>query len=75
MLPGNASFYALGDMVDQLRPQLRNYNYADGDSVMAIGDPSILAVIFGVLGQTFGKFYVLKWDRMTSRYSKTKVLL
>lgn len=75
LLPSNASFYATGELTEQLRAQMKNYSYADGDSVIAIGDPSIMAVVFGLLGQMHGRFYILKWDRMISRYSKSKVVL
>lgn len=75
MLPSDTSFYATGDLVAQLRPILRKYSYEDGDSVVAIGDTSIMAVVFGMIGALCGKFYILKWDRMTSRYVKIKVVL
>lgn len=75
LFPSNASFYAVGDMIEQLRPQMKAYNYEDGDSVIAIGDPAITAVVTGMLGQMHGKFYLLKWDRLSSRYNKIKILL
>lgn len=73
LLPSNASFYAVGDLVDQLRPQMKAYSYANGDSIVAIGDPSIMAVVLGMVGALHGKFYLLKWDKMTGHYSKSKV--
>jgi hypothetical protein len=75
LLPANTSFYAVGDLTTQLRAQLRQYDCAAGDSIVAIGDPAIMAVVFGMLGNMFGKFYVLKWDRSIGRYSKIKVVL
>ena len=73
LLPSNASFYAVGDLVDQLRPQMKAYDFAAGDSVVAIGDPSIMAVVFGLLATYHGRFWLLKWDRMTGHYSKSKI--
>ena len=75
MLPPTASFHATGDIIDLLKPQLKTYSFEDGDSVMAIGDPSILAVVLGMLGKLHGKFYLLKWDRMTQHYFKIKIVL
>lgn len=75
LLPPTASFHATGDIVDLLRPQLKQYSYEDGDSVIAIGDPSILAVVLGILGREHGKFYLLKWDRLMQRYNKSKIIL
>lgn len=75
LLPSDTSFYAVGDLVGQLRTQMRAYNYEDGDSIIAIGDPSIMAVVFGMAGKMHGKFYILKWDRMTSLYNKIRVVL
>lgn len=75
MLPSDISFYATADLVAQLKPILKEYSYENGDSIIAIGDPSIMAVVFGMVGALNGKFYILKWDRMTSRYVKIKVVL
>jgi hypothetical protein len=75
LLPANTSFYAVGDLITQLRTRLRQYDYGAGDSIVAIGDPAVMAAVFGMLGNMFGKFYVLKWDRSIGRYSKIKVVL
>jgi hypothetical protein len=75
LLPSEVSFYAVGDMAEQLRPRLKHYNYEDGDSIVSIGDPAIMAVVFGMVGNMHGKFYLLKWDRTTSRYNKMRIVL
>jgi hypothetical protein len=75
LLPSNASFYAIGDLTDQLRVQMKAYNYEDGDSIIAIGDPAIIAVVVGMAAKLYGKFYILKWDRSISRYNKIKIIL
>lgn len=75
MLPPTASFHATADIIDLLKPQLKTYDFEAGDSVIAIGDPSILAVVLGMLGKFYGKFYILKWDRPMQRYFKIKIVL
>lgn len=71
MMPPRASFYNTADLVKQLDNHLREYDYEAGDSIISIGDPSIIAVAFAILGKKFGKFTVLKWDRNTGRYVKS----
>lgn len=75
MMPPQASFHATHDLVKQLKEQLKDYDYDAGDSIMALGDPAIIAVAFAILGKTRGKFTVLKWDRMISRYVPTKIVV
>ncbi len=75
LLPSNASFYATQDLVDQLKPQMKAYDFDAGDSVIAIGDPAIMCAVIGMIAKYHGKFNLLKWDRMTSRYNKIKVVL
>lgn len=68
MMPARASFFATGDLVVQLRKHLSDYNYEAGDSIMALGDPTVIAVAFALLGELHGQFKVLKWDRNIGRY-------
>lgn len=75
LLPYNASFYATAGLVDQLKQELKSYDFDAGDSIVALGDPSIMAVTFGLLGRLHGKFWLLKWDKQMGRYSKTKIVL
>lgn len=75
MMPPRASFHATTDLVKQLRVHLLEYDFDAGDSLVALGDPSIIAVAAGLLGQMHGKFSLLKWDRMLGRYVKTKIAL
>ena len=75
MMPPHAAFHATADLVKQLSEKLADYDYERGDSVMALGDPAIIAVTFAVLGKTRGKFTILKWDRAIGQYIPTKVVL
>ena len=68
MLPSNANFYATSDLVAQLANHLDSYCYEEGDIIVAIGDPTIMAAAFSYLGAKFGKFKIGKWDRSMQRY-------
>lgn len=73
MLPPQASLYATGDLVKQLSSYLNDYNYQDGDALVAIGDPNIVAVASAILGKKYGRFALLKWDRMLGRYLRAEI--
>lgn len=73
MMPAKSTFYASADLVRSLRVHLDGYNYERGDSIVALGDPSIIAVAFAVLGKDHGRFKVLKWDKTLKRYVATHV--
>ena len=75
LLPPTASFHATGDLIDMLRPFARTYNFEDGDCIVAVGDPSILAIVFGLVASMHSKFNLLKWDRSIHRYVKVKIVL
>jgi len=68
MMPAQAPFFATTDLVSQLRTQLQDYNYKRGDSLIALGDPAIIAAASAVLAKDFGSFIILKWDRTIGRY-------
>lgn len=68
MMPPSAPFHATNDLVRQLAVHLKNYNYEAGDSLIAMGDPAIIAVACALLGRMHGRFVILKWDRIVSRY-------
>lgn len=75
MMPPQASFHATSDLVKQLTEHLKDYDYEAGDSVLALGDPTIMGVAFAILGKIKGKFRVLKWDRNIKRYTITSVIV
>lgn len=68
IMPPRASFYATGDLVRLLRDRLQHYDFEAGDSLVAMGDPTIIAVACAILGREFGAFRLLKWDRNVGRY-------
>jgi hypothetical protein len=75
MMPPQAPFHATADLVKQMRDKLKDYDYEGGDCIVALGDPTIVAVAFALLGAMFGKFTVLKWDRNIKRYSANRVVV
>lgn len=73
MMPPRASFFDTASLVRQLREHLKHYDYERGDSIIALGDPSVIAAACALLGAMFGRFIILKWDRNTGRYIRTHV--
>ena len=73
MLPHQTSFYATGELVRRLRKHLTDYNYEAGDALIALGDPSVIAVASALLGRMHGTFLLLKWDRHLSRYTPSHI--
>ena len=68
MMPPSAPFFATTDLIVQLRKHLKNYNYENGDALIALGDPAVIAAAAAILAKDFGQFIILKWDRQVSRY-------
>ena len=68
MMPPQASFHATGDLIVQLRDKLKDYSYERGDSIIAMGDPAIIAVACSILAREHGRYLLLKWDKIVCRY-------
>lgn len=75
MMPSHCSFYATADLVVQLKNKLAAYSYEDGDSLLATGDPSIIATAAAILGKQHGKFNLLKWDKFEHMYVQSRIEL
>jgi len=75
MMPPRASFHATSDLVKQLTEHLKDYSIDDGDCLVALGDPTIIAVACAILGKEKGKFTVLKWDRNLGRYFPSRIVV
>jgi hypothetical protein len=75
MMPPRAAFFSTGDLVNQMREHLYNYDIEKGDSIVALGDPAVIAVAFAILGKEKGKFIVLKWDKNSGRYLPSRVVV
>lgn len=75
MMPANSAFYASADLVRELREKLKAYSFERGDSILALGDPAILAVAGSVLAQWTNRYRILKWDRIVKRYLMVEIAL
>lgn len=73
IMPAKANFYASADLVRQLREGLRDYNFERGDTIVPLGDPSIVMTAGAVLAEMRTRFRVLKWDRLVSRYLPVEI--
>jgi len=73
LMPSGVNFYATADLVRQAKDSLKDYSFENGDSIICIGDPTIIAVCIAVIARKSSKFSVLKWDRVVSRYVKIDV--
>jgi hypothetical protein len=73
MLPGSSQFADGESVADHLRPILADYNFDAGDSLLALGDPTIIAVASAILGRLHGRFTLLKWDRLARAYIPVNV--
>lgn len=73
LLPGSINFYATADLVRQLKDSLKDYSYERGDSIIALGDPAIIAACCAIIAHKTNKFYICKWDRKISRYIKIEI--
>lgn len=73
LMPPSASFFATADLVSQLRVGLRDYDFDRGDSVIALGDPAVIAVVGALLAQRNKSFGILRWDKNSGRYNRIKI--
>ena len=68
----SASIWKSDELVRDLRKKFKGYN-AETDFMVALGDPSIIAAAFAILGKDYGAISLLKWDRIIKRYLPTKI--
>lgn len=64
----NDSIYAGHAIVEKFRAGLAHYNYADGDALVALGDPTLIALAALIIGQRSPRIRMLKWDREQRAY-------
>lgn len=73
MMPAHASFYATNDLMAQIANHLESYDFDEGDSLVALGDPTIIGAACAFLGKKRSKFTMLKWDRQLGKYLRSVI--
>lgn len=73
MMPPQAAFHSTVEVVNQLRKALENYEYEEGDSVLLLGDTTLVAATVAILARHHGKFGALRWDRNLGRYTRVVI--
>lgn len=74
LLPPDANRLHTAPLVAALKERMRDYS--ENDSLVALGDPSLLAAAACIAArQTGGKLRMLKWDRRTADYIVTEIVL
>lgn len=62
----------LAKMTTKIKDALESFN-PSVDYLMAIGDPSVLAICAGLILRRASKFNMLKWDKRTRTYIKLEI--
>jgi len=70
MMAAQPSFFATADLVRALRAGLREYNFERGDSIVALGDPAVIAATGAIVAERNKRFAILRWDNGVKRYIK-----
>lgn len=73
MMPPGAAFFNTAELVRQLAERLFPYDYEAGDSVLLLGDTTIVAATVAVVSKRNHKFAVLRWDRNLGRYTRVVI--
>jgi len=73
MMPPQAAFHATAELVRQLDEKLQDYDYEEGDTVLLLGDTTLVAATAAILGKRRAKFTVLRWDRNLGRYTRVVI--
>lgn len=75
LMPSGVNFYATADLVRQAKDALKDYSFERGDSIICLGDPSIIATCVAIIARRSSSFSILRWDRIVNRYVKIDVAL
>ena len=71
LLPPNVSSIALVPIKQALKEKLSKSE--PDDLLIAVGDPTIIAICAVILAKKHGRLNMLKWDKMNSGYTKVEV--
>lgn len=73
IMPPQTAFTNTKILARQVDDEISKYRYEDGDVVVLLGDPVVIATTIAVLARYCSIFAVLKWDKNLGRYLKTVV--
>lgn len=73
MLPPEASRLETVPLSRALREKMRDFG--QDDYMIAVGDPSIIAITAVIAHKAVGKLRLLKWDRITAHYIPMEINL
>jgi hypothetical protein len=69
------SWHPTPDSMKQLREVLKDYDGIAGDSILPLGDITLIAAVFGVIGSMAPKVNVCRYDRHKKRYLMVPIVL
>ena len=75
MLPPDVNFFATEGLISQMRTALQDYDHTAVDSVLALGDPAVCAVVGAILSEQSDAFVLLRWDRHIEQYVRVEIKL
>jgi len=58
-------------LVNQLKDALKDF--APGDYILPVGDPSLIFTAGAVIGKKYGSFKILQWERRQRAYIEMEV--
>ena len=70
MQPPQAHYQPTADLTHSLSMKLFDYDFEEGDSVLLLGDTSIIAITCVLLARRNKRMCVLRWDRNLGRYTR-----
>lgn len=74
MLPANASAMFMNPLVTALREKLSSF-VSERDYLLAVGDPTLIAICGAVLARRMDRFKMLKWDKRQKMYHCVEIEL
>lgn len=73
IMPPQTAFTNTKILAKQVDEEISEYSYEDGDVIVLLGDPVVIATTIAVLSRYCSIFAILKWDKNLGRYLKTVV--
>jgi hypothetical protein len=73
MMPPQAAFITTGQVVRQLTAKLIAYNYGGGDSLLLLGDTTLVACATAILAKRHQQFTILRWEKNLGRYTRVVI--